>query len=75
MIETTGQNEASGPPMLVNVGEVARMLSVSARTVWSLVRAGDLPVVRIGKRSTRFDPADVARLIAANKSMPAKESA
>ena len=33
---------------LLNVEQTAKLLNVSPRTVWSLVKAGRLPVVRIG---------------------------
>jgi excisionase family DNA binding protein len=35
---------------LLSVKEVAEMLSVSERTVWSITNAGEIPCVRIRKR-------------------------
>jgi excisionase family DNA binding protein len=39
-----------GQPLLVGVADVARLLNVSARTVWSLTDTGQLPHLRIGRR-------------------------
>jgi len=41
-------------PLAVTYAEAARRLSISERTVWSMVRAGDLPSVRIGERIVRI---------------------
>ena len=35
---------------LVSVADAQRFLSVSRRTVYKLIRTGDLPSVRIGRR-------------------------
>lgn len=43
--------------------DVAELLRVSERTVRSMVRRGDLPCVRIGRGSVRFDPADIRAFI------------
>ena len=37
-------------PKLLSVKEVAEMLSISERTVWSMTNAGEIPCVRIRKR-------------------------
>ena len=37
-------------PKLLTVKEVAEMLSISQRTVWSMTNAGEIPCVRIRKR-------------------------
>ena len=37
-------------PKLLSVKEVAEMLSISQRTVWSMTNAGEIPCVRIRKR-------------------------
>jgi excisionase family DNA binding protein len=36
--------------LLVGIDEVARMLNISARTVWTLTKTGGLPHLRIGRR-------------------------
>jgi excisionase family DNA binding protein len=46
--------------------EAAAALRISERSLWSLVRAGRLPAVRIGA-AVRIDPADLAAYIAAAK--------
>ena len=40
----------SQEPKLLTVKEVAEMLSISERTVWSMTNAGEIPCVRIRKR-------------------------
>jgi len=47
----------------VTVGEVAGQLRVSNMTVYRLVRAGQLPAVRVG-RSYRIREEDVDRFVA-----------
>lgn len=37
-------------PILVGMTEAARMIGVSARTLWSMANAGELPTVRIRRR-------------------------
>ena len=41
-------------PLLVSHREAARMLAVCERTLFSLVQAGEIPAVRIG-RGVRYD--------------------
>ena len=57
--------EAVEPPALFDLGAVARRLSVSERTVESLVALGEIPVVRIGtgRGVRRFDPAAVEAFV------------
>lgn len=59
---------ADGKPLasLLTVNDVATHLKVSERTVRREVRARRLRCVRIGRRLL-FDPADVARFVAARK--------
>jgi len=52
--------------LLMDLHEVARALHVSERTAWGLVKAGDLPAVRIGRRLL-FDPADLRAYIERQK--------
>ncbi len=47
---------------LLSYQQAGQILGVSARTIWSLVDSGDLPVVRFG-RSVRVDPADLRAFI------------
>jgi excisionase family DNA binding protein len=50
-------------PVLLSYSQVAKLLQVSARSVWSLVnRSGDLPAIRVGS-SVRIDKRDVLTFI------------
>lgn len=49
---------ASASEQLIAAEAVALILGVSRDRVWALVRAGSLPVVRIG-RSIRFAPSKI----------------
>ncbi len=60
-------NSDSNSQSLLTVRQVAGMLGVCERTVFSLTQAGTLPAARIG-RAVRYDPSDVAEFIAASKS-------
>ena len=53
-------------PMLLRPREAATALGISVRHLWDLARAGEIPVVRLG-RNTRYDPADLERLIESRK--------
>lgn len=37
------------PPILLRIEEVAMMLGIARSTVYALIAAGELPVVRIGR--------------------------
>jgi excisionase family DNA binding protein len=50
-------------PALLTFNEVGRHLGVSLSQVQRLVRAGDLPVVTIGRRNTRIRRADLLEYI------------
>ena len=51
---------------LLTYREAATRLAVSERTVWSLVKAGALPAVKIGS-AVRVDPVDLAAFIERQK--------
>ena len=51
------------PKLLVDCRDAARMLSISPRALWSLTKNGELPAVRIGKRSVRYDVESLRRWI------------
>lgn len=53
-------------PLLVKSDEAARLLNVSARTLWGLADRGEIPRVLIGS-AVRFDPRDLRRWIEASK--------
>ena len=39
-----------GLPLLISANKAAETLGVSARTLWTLTRAGTIPHVRLGRR-------------------------
>ena len=51
---------------LLTVREAADLLRVSDRTLWTLTNEGGIPAVKVG-RSVRYDQADLAKWIAAQK--------
>lgn len=50
-------------PMLLNTRQTAKLLNISERTVFSLIKEGKLPSVKIG-RCLRFSVADLETFIA-----------
>lgn len=48
---------------LLTVDEAARLLTISKPTVWRMIRAGELPVVKIAKRSRRIKRSDIEAYI------------
>lgn len=57
------KDPANGEPLLLRVGEAARLLDCSTRLIWRLASEGHLPRVRLGPRSVRFRRSDVEGLI------------
>ncbi len=51
---------------LLSYDDAGKMLGVTGRTVYSLVKSGELPAVRFG-RSVRIDPADLREFIDKSK--------
>lgn len=60
--------------LLVTPREASRLLSVSERTLYALVRRGELAAVRIGPRGIRYDVDDLRNWIRAAKVQPAAAS-
>lgn len=62
----TSDRSSDGLPasavLLLTIGQVAKSLQVSERSVFRHIRAGQLQVVRIG-RSVRIRPADLETFI------------
>ncbi len=54
------------PPQLLTYKDVAAVLGVSDRTVYDMVRRGDLRAVRF-RRSVRIDPKDLEQFIERSK--------
>jgi excisionase family DNA binding protein len=59
-------------PLLVDTLGAARALSVSERTVWSLMKRGDLPAIRIG-RALRFAAEDLREWVDRRRADGGKE--
>jgi excisionase family DNA binding protein len=57
---------------LLTVDEVAQLVHLSPRTIYALVAAGRLPVVRFGRRRLRFDPQAVAEALQAGLPAPGR---
>lgn len=55
---------------LLTTAEAARVLRVSVRYVSTLVRQGDLPAIRLGKRAVRFQASDVKAYIERKRHCP-----
>lgn len=52
---------------LLDEREAATFLGVSPRTLWGLASRGEVPYVRIGKTSKRYDPRDLRAFCARNR--------
>lgn len=73
-----GRGEVTGPlapsasePLLVSAAAAAELLGVSARTLWSLTHAGDMPFVRMGRR-IMYSPESLRSWIAAQEARNAR---
>jgi len=56
-------NSPNEPRRLLTAREACRYLSVSDRTLFSMVDSGRLPVVRFGLRNIRYDIGDLDEFI------------
>lgn len=54
---------------LLTLRETARMLSISERTLRTVTRSGQLPIIRMG-RAVRVDVRDIEAFIEAEKQTP-----
>lgn len=61
----TGYSSTTTAPLL-RVNEVAQLLSIGRRTVYTLVAAGELPAVRVGER-LRFRPREIDAYLERNR--------
>ena len=58
------RNRVDVEPVLLRIRDAAAMLSVSERSIWQLVRAGDLPAIHPpGMRAIRILRHDVENLV------------
>jgi|GEM_PF-2516559 len=65
--------ETFGIEPLLKAEEVARILGVPKKTVENLGRTGDLPRHKLGTKTVRFSPADVAEFIRRTRVAPETE--
>jgi excisionase family DNA binding protein len=59
-----GMTQSTGRTRFMTVAEVAQIMRVSTMTVYRLIKAGELPSVRVGK-SYRIREDDIDRYLAA----------
>jgi excisionase family DNA binding protein len=52
---------------LMRVAEAARVLAVSTRHLHSLTKAGEVPIVRLGKRSVRYSRQDLVDFVSRHR--------
>lgn len=58
------KNSVDVQPILLRIRDAAAMLAVSERSVWQLVRAGELPAIHPpGMRAIRIARHDVEKLV------------
>jgi excisionase family DNA binding protein len=57
-------NSVQPDQLAVTYEKAAELLSVSPRTVWSLVASNELRAVRIGRRCVRIPKAEIERFLA-----------
>jgi len=53
--------------MLLRPRDAAAFLGISTRMLWDLGARGKIPVVRIGKRCTRYDRRDLETFLQGHK--------
>jgi|GEM_PF-6525081 excisionase family DNA binding protein len=52
--------------LLVTKAEAARLLSVSEKTLFNLTKKGEIPVLRLGNKLTRYSSSDLREWAAKN---------
>jgi excisionase family DNA binding protein len=62
--------EAGGVEQLWTVADLAEHMRVSRWMVYKLAQANAIPVIRVGQRHLRFDPADIRAALAARQVQP-----
>jgi excisionase family DNA binding protein len=64
----------NAPTPLLTVRQAGVILGLSARSVWRIIRQGQLRTVCVGERSRRIHPADLARYVEERRSLLAAEA-
>ena len=67
----TSRQAVHGIEALLSLDEVTRLLRISESGVYRLVRSGELPRVKVGKR-TLFEPCEIRRFIATRRNVAAE---
>lgn len=60
---TNSKHMATDQPLLITIEEASRLLSVSRSTIYRMIKAGTLPIVRPLPDAPRIARADVELLI------------
>lgn len=60
-MESTQRTQA--PSRLLKVVEFARFVGLSERSIWAAIASGQVAVVRLGRRATRIEEAELVRFI------------
>ena len=68
----TSRQAVHGIEALLSLDEVAQLLRISESGVYRLVRSGELPRVKVGKR-TLFEPHEIRRFIASRRDAAAEK--
>lgn len=68
------ENKTVIEPLLLTAREAAKALNICERTLYSLTKAGELPVVRIG-RAVRYNVQDIKDFIEKKSSENSKKTA
>src|SRR3982750_2610480 len=55
--------EAAGERSYYSISQAAALLGVSRVSIWRWIRAGQLPVIRLGHRTVRIAHADLDQLL------------
>jgi len=63
-------------PNLIDERAAAKLLGISARKLWGLADAGEIPFIKVGPRLKRYDPRDLEDYVERNRctKRPAKTS-
>jgi excisionase family DNA binding protein len=56
-------DDTKKPTELLTVAQTAERLSLSLRSVWTLIARRKLTPIRLGRRATRIDAAEVAQFV------------
>src|SRR5688572_16617353 len=56
--------QAANEPSYYNISQAAALLGVSRMSIWRWIRAGRLPVARLGHRTARIRHEDLEQLLA-----------